>query len=43
MLFCPTCANILLIETTDEDFRFFCRTCPYIYKVESRLEQAAQL
>ena len=37
MLFCPTCSNILLIEKTSNDFRFYCKTCPYIYKIEEKL------
>lgn len=45
MIFCPTCSNILLIEKTISDHRFYCKTCPYIYLVkeemvvESKLEQ----
>ena len=26
-----------------EDFRFFCRTCPYVYKVEERFETKMHL
>ena len=37
MLFCPTCSNILLIEKTISDFRFYCKTCPYIYQVKEKL------
>ena len=36
MLFCPSCSNILLIEETSSDFRFYCKTCPYIYLVEEK-------
>ena len=32
-LFCPTCANLLLTETTLGDLRLFCRSCPYVYNV----------
>ena len=39
MLFCPTCANLLLIEKTQGDFRFFCKTCPYVFFVEEKLEK----
>ena len=34
MLFCPTCANMLLVEKSKVDFRFFCKTCPYIFVVQ---------
>ena len=43
MLFCPTCANILLIEKTVSDFRFFCKTCPYIYVVEEVVQKIMHL
>ena len=43
MLFCPTCANILLIEKTPTDMRFFCKTCPYIFFVEEKLEKKMEL
>jgi DNA-directed RNA polymerase subunit M/transcription elongation factor TFIIS len=37
-MFCPTCANILLCEKTKMDFRFFCKTCPYIFQIEQGTE-----
>jgi DNA-directed RNA polymerase III subunit RPC11 len=43
MLFCPTCANILLIEKTIADFRFFCKTCPYVFVLEQKFEKKMQL
>ena len=43
MLFCPTCANLLLIEKTHNDFRFFCKTCPYVYVVEQTFEKKMHL
>ena len=43
MLFCPTCSNILLTEKTLADFRFFCKTCPYVYKVETIIEHKMHL
>ena len=43
MLFCPTCANILLTEQSSDDMRFFCRTCPYIYRIETRFESKMHL
>ena len=43
MLFCPTCSNILLTEKTPSDFRFFCKTCPYIFKVNQEFESKIKL
>ena len=44
MLFCPSCSNILLTETTeDKSFRFYCKTCPYVSKVEEPLEVTMKL
>ena len=44
MLFCPTCSNILLTEKTiDGDFQFFCKTCPYTFKVENKIEYKMKL
>jgi DNA-directed RNA polymerase III subunit RPC11 len=43
MLFCPTCANLLLIEKTHSDFRFFCKTCPYIFVVTQTFEKKMNL
>lgn len=43
MLFCPTCANLLLIEKTLADFRFFCKTCPYVFVVEQKVEKTMHL
>ena len=43
MLFCPTCANILLTEKTLNDFRFFCKTCPYVFVVEQKFENKMHL
>jgi transposase-like protein len=33
VLFCPTCANILLVEAGPVGHRFYCQTCPYIFNV----------
>lgn len=44
MLFCPTCSNILLTEKTlSGEFRFYCKTCPYIFKVEHKFESKMNL
>jgi len=36
-LFCPTCANLLLIEAIGEGHRFYCKTCPYVFNVTSQV------
>ena len=44
MLFCPTCSNILLTEKTIAgEFRFYCKTCPYVFKIEHKLEEKTEL
>lgn len=38
LLFCPTCANLLLIEESAQGYlRFSCNTCPYISKIDRKL------
>eukprot|EP00823_Brevimastigomonas_motovehiculus_P002525 TRINITY_DN1540_c0_g1_i1.p1 TRINITY_DN1540_c0_g1~~TRINITY_DN1540_c0_g1_i1.p1 ORF type:complete len:110 (-),score=11.62 TRINITY_DN1540_c0_g1_i1:459-788(-) len=32
MQFCPSCANMLLLEHGD-GFRFYCQTCQYVHNV----------
>ena len=39
MIFCPTCGNILLIEKGSGSFRYFCRTCPYIFTVSQKIKR----
>ncbi len=34
MKFCPTCANLLLVEKVMEGLRLYCKTCPYIYLID---------
>lgn len=36
MLFCPNCANLLLIEN-DGGQAFYCQSCPYVYSIQSRV------
>lgn len=38
MLFCPTCGNILLIEQSANVFRYFCKTCPYIFNIPQTIK-----
>eukprot|EP01137_Pigoraptor_chileana_P021059 Opistho-2@84289 len=33
LLFCPTCANVLIVEQGSASFRFKCQTCPYMYDI----------
>ncbi|CAG8510384.1 3777_t:CDS:2 [Ambispora leptoticha] len=33
MLFCPTCGNLLLIQTGGSRRQFFCQTCPFQYNI----------
>ncbi|CAO3643671.1 unnamed protein product [Mucor fragilis] len=42
MLFCPHCANLLLIEN-DGGQAFFCQSCPYVYSIQSRHTSRKQL
>ncbi len=41
MEFCPTCANLLLIENArmGKPLRFFCPTCPYIFPIERKVSK----
>ncbi|CAM6023129.1 unnamed protein product [Sphagnum balticum] len=41
MEFCPTCANLLLIENArmGKPLRFFCPTCPYIFPIERKISK----
>jgi ribosomal protein S27AE len=35
LTFCPTCGNLLMVETTaTHRLRFSCRTCPYVYNID---------
>eukprot|EP00947_MAST-08B_sp_MAST-8B-sp1_P002314 g2314.t1 len=42
MLFCPTCGNLLLVDT-GTGAKFFCQTCPYIYSVKNKLSRNMKL
>jgi DNA-directed RNA polymerase III subunit RPC11 len=43
MLFCPFCANILLVESATKGLRFFCQTCPYIHQVQHTYRKVVPL
>ena len=37
LLFCPTCANVLVIEEGPKCYRFACNTCPYVHDVTQKV------
>ncbi|CAI5470677.1 unnamed protein product [Closterium sp. Yama58-4] len=41
MEFCPTCANMLLVEQAHmgREARFFCQTCPYVYGITRKISR----
>ncbi|KAI8464301.1 MAG: hypothetical protein J3K34DRAFT_440905 [Monoraphidium minutum] len=43
--FCPTCGNMLLVETESSmaSLRYFCQTCPYVYDIHSTIRRRAKL
>ena len=43
MLFCPSCGNILLVESAATGLRFFCQTCPYIHPVKHTYRKVVPL
>lgn len=43
MHFCPTCGNLLLLESTDGTLRFYCQTCPYIYNLKATVSSEVPL
>jgi hypothetical protein len=43
MLFCPTCANLLLANQMSTGMFFSCKTCPYIFKVQQEVAKQIPL
>ncbi len=44
VLFCPYCANVLLVEAGPENrLRFFCNTCPYVFGIDQKISKKAAL
>lgn len=38
--FCPTCGNLLIVEEVyGTGMRFMCQTCPYIYNIDTTVEE----
>ena len=42
MLFCPTCGNLLLIEKSANSFRYFCKTCPYVFNITQTIKSTTK-
>eukprot|EP00180_Rhodochaete_pulchella_P004507 Plantae.Rhodophyta-Rhodochaete_pulchella.ctg86215.p1 GENE.Plantae.Rhodophyta-Rhodochaete_pulchella.ctg86215~~Plantae.Rhodophyta-Rhodochaete_pulchella.ctg86215.p1 ORF type:complete len:106 (+),score=13.92 Plantae.Rhodophyta-Rhodochaete_pulchella.ctg86215:50-367(+) len=40
MLFCPHCANLLLVEDGAEGMQFFCQTCDYTYGLQGTVTKS---
>ena len=42
-VFCPTCANLLLVEECEggSGLRFCCATCPYVYNIDKTARASA--
>ncbi|GAA99802.1 uncharacterized protein L969DRAFT_84147 [Mixia osmundae IAM 14324] len=37
MIFCPTCANLLIVQTSEQSTNCFgCPTCPYLYPIKRK-------
>ncbi|GAQ90599.1 DNA-directed RNA polymerase III subunit 11 [Klebsormidium nitens] len=44
MDFCPTCANLLLVEGGNMgELRYFCQTCPYVYTIKAKMKNKLPL
>ncbi|KAK7091803.1 DNA-directed RNA polymerase III subunit RPC10-like [Littorina saxatilis] len=37
LMFCPICANVLVVEEGNNCYRFACNTCPYIRNMTRKL------
>mmetsp|Transcript_16199 Transcript_16199/g.48535 ORF Transcript_16199/g.48535 Transcript_16199/m.48535 type:complete len:108 (-) Transcript_16199:1221-1544(-) len=40
--FCPTCANLLMVEMESLNLRYYCNTCAYIYVIESSISRSSK-
>lgn len=36
-MFCPTCANILVVQEGPTGFRFVCCTCPFVHNIRHKI------
>lgn len=43
--YCPTCANMLLVELTEanRNLQYYCQTCPYVYSIDRQITKQAPL
>ena len=37
LMFCPTCANVLVVEEGSQCYRFACNTCPYVQNIKRKV------
>lgn len=38
LTFCPTCANVLVVEEGQNCYRFACNTCPYVQNIQRKVQ-----
>lgn len=43
MLFCPSCGNLLLLDSGANSLVFDCQTCPYIYPISRTFTSKMEL
>jgi len=44
VVFCPTCANVLLVENGPGNrMRFYCQTCPYVFRIDQKISNKMPL
>ncbi|KAG9299185.1 hypothetical protein G9A89_013833 [Geosiphon pyriformis] len=43
MLFCPTCGNMLLVQSGYNGQQFYCQTCPYNFRIREPIKSETRL
>ncbi|EPQ56864.1 hypothetical protein GLOTRDRAFT_73326 [Gloeophyllum trabeum ATCC 11539] len=43
MLFCPTCANLLIVSDEDGSNTWVCQTCPYQFPITKQITSRTKL
>ncbi|KAF9432290.1 DNA-directed RNA polymerase III subunit RPC10 [Entomortierella beljakovae] len=43
MYFCPTCSNLLLVQSDSIQQQLYCQTCPYIHPIVKTIVQRKTL
>ncbi|KAG0045926.1 DNA-directed RNA polymerase III subunit RPC10 [Gryganskiella cystojenkinii] len=43
MYFCPTCSNLLLVQSGAVSQQLYCQTCPYVYPIAKTIVQRKRL